>query len=320
MSPIFYLLVGLPGSGKTEQAKKLHQQFGAVIHSSDKLREELYGDERHQADNEHLFKELHKRIINDLSQGCHVVYDATNINFKRRMSFLRKIKHIDCQKVCLFMATPFDTCVARNDTRGRTVPLDVIDRMYRSIWIPNAYEGWDYVELVYPDGFKPLDIETLFGGADGLNYVEQDNPHHAFTVGHHCLATYGILGDASTELQEAALLHDIGKPYTKSFVNSKGVTTETAHYYSHHNVSAYNSLFYSSPDCDRVYVATLIQWHMRPFGFNQTDDSQYDVEKFKRFIGDRTYEDIMKLHQADVLAKGVVKQTVGSVCDGRCKP
>lgn len=56
------MLVGIPGSGKSTYADKLVKDNPEIIvHSSDKLREELYGDSSIQGDNGKLFEELHKK-------------------------------------------------------------------------------------------------------------------------------------------------------------------------------------------------------------------------------------------------------------------
>lgn len=303
--PIFFMLVGLPYSGKSVQAEKMKEQYGAVVHSSDAIREEILGDAQDQNNNGKVFEVLHRRVFEDLSAGKNVVYDATNISYKRRMDALQRINKIDCQKVCLFMATPFDVCIERSKNRERVVPYEVVERMYKTIWIPNVYEGWDYVELIYPEDFKPYNLRDLFNGENGLNYINQDNPHHALTVGHHCITAYGLVHNESPELQEAALLHDIGKPFTKSFVNSKGETTEVAHYYDHHHVSAYDSLFYGDFSLDRLYIAAIIQWHMRPFELERLDHPRKAKEKFRDLVGYKLYRDIERLHVADIEAKGL---------------
>ena len=102
----------------------------------------------------------------------------------------------------------------------------------------------------------------------------------------------------------ASLLHDIGKPFTKSFVNSKGETTEIAHYYEHQHVSAYDSLFYSNPSLNRLYIANIIQWHMRPFELERDPHSGKAQKRFKKLVGNKLYSDVMKLHAADIEAKG----------------
>lgn len=304
MKPTFFMLAGLPYSGKSYLADKLHTQFNAVVHSSDKIREEILGDIQNQDNNAKVFDVLHQRVISDLSAGKNVIYDATNLSYKRRMEFIQRLNKVNCQKVCVFMATPFDICLERSKHRERVVPYDVLERMYKTVWIPNVYEGWDRVELVYPDGFIPYSVSELFNGENGLNYQNQDNPHHALTVGHHCIATYGIVADGSPELQEAALLHDIGKPFTKAFVNSKGEPCDIAHYYEHHHVSAYDSLFYANPTLDRLYIAAVIQWHMRPFELERDPHSEKAILRFKKLVGEKMYSDIMTLHEADIKAKG----------------
>lgn len=301
---IFFMMVGLPYSGKSSYAEELKNSVGAEIHSSDALRCELFGNEQDQTDNPLVFSTLHKRIITDLKAGRNVIFDATNISYKRRIDTLNRLSKTGCQKVCIVMATPFAECVERGKHRERVVPYEVLERMYKSFWLPWWYEGWDAIELVYPDGFQPYSVNELFNREGGLNTFEQDNPHHAFTVGHHCIATYGLVSDGSPELQEAALLHDIGKPFTKSFVNSKGETTEVAHYYEHQHVSAYDSLFYSDPKLNRLYVANIIQHHMRPFELERDPKSAKARKRFKKLLGSKLYSDVMKLHAADIEAKG----------------
>lgn len=302
-NPIFFMMVGLPGSGKSVKAKELAERFNANIHSSDEIREELFNDVNCQDKNGKVFEVLHKRVVADIQAGKNTVYDATNINYKRRREFLQKLSKFECQKVCIFMVTPFEVCAKRNQLRERVVPYDVLVRMYKTFWVPYYYEGWDHIALVYPEDFVCFDTKELFNGENGLNFINQDNPHHTYTVGHHCLAAYGCVETDSKELLEATLLHDIGKPFTKSFVNSKGETTEIAHYYEHHHVSAYDSFFYSDPALNRLYVANVIQWHMRPFELEKVPNPDRAMDKFKSLVGEQLYEDVMLLHQADIKAK-----------------
>ena len=85
MKPMFMMMVGLPYSGKSCYAEKLKEEFNAVVHSSDAIREEILGDVQDQNNNGKVFDVLHRRVIEDLSNGRNVIYDATNINYKRRM-------------------------------------------------------------------------------------------------------------------------------------------------------------------------------------------------------------------------------------------
>ena len=66
----------------------------------------------------------------------------------------------------------------------------------------------------------------------------------------------------SVDLLFAALRHDIGKPYVKAFIDSKGNPCEQAHYYQHQCVGAWMSYGFSSiTPCS----AWLISVHMDPF-------------------------------------------------------
>lgn len=300
--PKFIMLVGLPGSGKSFKAQELSQEHNATIFSSDALREELFGDVNHQADNTTLFNELHKRIKDYLKEGNNAIYDATNINYKKRMAFLAELKNIPCEKICVLMATPYEECLKRNAERERKVPEYVIDRMYRNFDVPWYYEGWDKIEVEYIDGTLNF-YGAPFIFIDSTKDFDQENSHHDLTLGAHCAKTTARLQSLDTispELFYAAILHDNGKPYTKTFVNGKGEATEQAHYYSHERVGSYDSLFYDV-DYHRLYMATIIRWHMQPY-FWEKDNNEKSHNKYKMLWGEDLYNDIMLLHEADKLA------------------
>ena len=308
-APLFTMMVGLPYSGKSTYAKQLAEEINAEIHSSDAIRAEILGDEQDQTNNDRVFQVLHGRVTKDLSDGKNVIYDATNLNYKRRMNTLRLLKGITCKKRCILMATPFETCVERSKDRKRVVPYDTIERMYKSIWIPDYYEGWDEISIVYPNGFQVKSAAELM---DGLRKIPHDNPHHTLSIGDHCIATQrkvwaaynDMIPEYARDLEVAALLHDIGKPFTKAFVDSKGNPTQIAHYYDHHHVSAYMALFYIPENMNRIYIASLIQWHMRPYEIERcSSEKQVNLlQRFSSLVGASLFHDVMKLHMADVEA------------------
>lgn len=81
----FLMLMGISGSGKSTYAKALEKNCGYKVFSSDVLREELFGNENDQTHNSEVFEELHRRILKALDAGENCVYDATNLNRKRRL-------------------------------------------------------------------------------------------------------------------------------------------------------------------------------------------------------------------------------------------
>ena len=292
----FFMITGLPGSGKSTKAQDLSKMYNAVIHSSDKIREELFGTADVQDGNDLVFQTLHKRVKSDLRDGKNVIYDACNINYKRRMAFLREIQKINCEKIAILMATPYKDCLENNLKRERKVPEEAIVRMYKNFYIPQYYEGWHDIQII---GRKTG--HTITTTLNRLKNIEQHNSHHTLTIGNHCRKCCEIIEQNydNINLSYAALLHDIGKEFTQEFKNSKGEATAEAHYYQHHLVSAYDALFLLDsielPNFDLLETIALITWHMQPFnGINN---------KFIKMVGQDFVDKLMLLHEADKLAK-----------------
>lgn len=302
-----YLTVGFPGSGKSTWCEQKTKE-DVIIHSSDALREELLGDVNAQDKNTDIFTELHRRVKDDLKEGKDVVMDCTNINRKRRMAFLNELKKIPCEKICVFFAVPFEICMERNNARDRVVPEEVMWRMYKSFSIPCKNEGFDDVIMI--DDFR-----GYYGKAhdkiESLKSFDQNNHHHALSLGDHCLAAKDYVSHYERNLKSfdllkgltvlsAALLHDVGKEKTKVWHNAKGEPTEEAHYYNHEHVSAYDSLFYSyfseRTVQMRLNTALLIEMHMRPY--YTWKDSEKSHQRDKKILGD-LYDDLLVLHEAD---------------------
>ena len=305
--PKLLLTVGLPASGKSTYAKELAIQENANIHSSDELRQELLNDINDQSANVDVFKELHRRIKEDLINGKSVIMDATNISYKRRMTFLQELNKIDCEKICIMIATPYEQCLAQNKMRDRVVPEEIIKRMYLQMDIPAYFEGWNKIHLIY-NHKKKYDMETLFSRLDN---IDQCNPHHQFSIGIHCkscaahICSYYIdnnhkMTSSDKNILIAGMFHDVAKEFTKQFKNTKGEDTEHAHFYNHENVSAYDSLFYlyeqHLADIDILDICQLIRYHMQPFHINGSLKAE---AKFIKLVGQEFYDRLMILHLAD---------------------
>ena len=297
----FYMMVGIPGSGKSFFAERVHN---AVVHSSDAIRAEVLGDENDQTKQELVFQTLHERVFRELADGKNVVYDATNINYKRRMAFLQQINAMRIPSlwtVCVFMAVPYETCIERNNNRERSVPEAVIHKMYKKFDIPMKAEGWDEILVVdSEDRFDRLnDLLTR------LSKLDHDNPHHEYTVGLHCMATQQYLlthyKDFDICLSRAALLHDIGKERAKVFHDAKGNPTEIAHYYQHERMGAYESFGYTSDLSmeQRLKVALLIRWHMWPYAVEKSDSPSKTANKIRRLLGEDIWKEVMVLNDCD---------------------
>ena len=307
------MLMGIPACGKSYVAKQIQKEGEendrkVVIHSSDELRKELFNDVGEQTKNDILFEELHKRIKRDLNDGIDVIYDATNLSKKRRAAFLRELKNIDCEKICVPVLAPYEDCIERNSKRSRTVPDKVMKKMYTSFQPPSTREGFNSIILIYnlesTGHFREYTLDEFFHGKVNACQIEQGNRHHKRTIGDHCMAVYNSLNTNfphDPTLKLAGLLHDVGKPFTKTNVKPNGEVDSECHYYYHNNVGAYDSFFYTMalnvPYPDRVDIANLIYYHMLPLtAWKQSDKAR---KRHRKMLGEEMYDWIIKLNKAD---------------------
>ena len=289
--PTLIMLVGVSGSGKTTFTEK-KKDF--LVFSSDKIRKECFGDESDQTHNQKVFEILHKGIKDALKTGNTCIYDATNLNRKRRIGFLKSLNGISCIKKCVIFCTPIETCLDRDSTRRRTVGEGVIKKQISQFQLPLEYEGWDEIEFYFGDITKQ---KTLF------DYIPKDKvphdcpPWHLEDIQTHLYKT-AIEMAKRTDREEmilSARYHDIGKFYTKTFYNrAKNEKSDRAHYYSHENWGAY--LFMTSYEFrTKIKVRQalpLIALHME---LNLKNSSVL------KNIPESLLEDLKLLHECDKL-------------------
>lgn len=305
--PTMFMMQGLPGSGKSTLAQKIVD--GAPreihIHSSDAIRKEMFGDESVQDKPQAVFTELHRRIKNDLRNGIDVVYDATNINGKFRRAFLAELKNIPCTKTNVCVVAPYDVCLENNSKRERKVPEYVIRKKYMTWQPPDYGEGFDEILLYSYRVERPK--WTIAYYLRTVQDFDQKNSHHTMTLGEHGYRAEKYIeehfGDNHTLLM-AALLHDCGKPFTQTSKNYRGEEDGDFHYYQHNCVGAYDSLMYlmrnHMPVETIIYISNLIYYHMHPYmSWKQSEKAK---ERDRKLLGDEMFNDILRLHEADVAA------------------
>lgn len=302
----FIMLCGLPGSGKTTYAERICANEKDFVHiSSDKIRKELFGNEEDQEHNEQVFQEMFKRVKESFRNNKNVIYDACNINYKKRMDLLKRLDSYNLEKTCVVIYSEYDKCLHFNKSRERHVPEYVIKRMMENFYFPHKFEGWDNIvfESVGLTKRSIVDMIKLFVGDNGLCDEEHDNCYHSSTIGNHCLEAYQICCEmcADKNVRAASLLHDIGKPFVKSFKDRKGNESENAHYYQHQHVSAYFAAPYLVNNFvphDLITILTIIQFHMMPYSW-EINKNEKLKKKYIDLWGKELFEDIMIMHDAD---------------------
>ena len=285
--PTLILLIGPPGAGKTTYAEKyISKHNNTVLLSSDKIRKELWGDEATQGDNNEVFYKMQTRAVDGLNFGYDVIYDATNMTRKDRAGIISA-----CPKFARIEAhiiwAPIETCIERDATRERTVGKEVIDRMLKRFQISYYDEGIDEINIIRPENF---DWDSYYDCIIDAMKIPHDNPHHQLDIYNHCREAfnYAVEKNFDWEIREAAYCHDCGKPYVKSFVNTKGELSDTAHYYQHQCVGAWIACGLTF----NIHTIWLISTHMAPF-LN---------EKYYKNLPAYLKNSVDLLHEADLAA------------------
>ena len=325
MSVVYFeMLVGIPGCGKSTYAKKM-EVLDYVWISSDKIREELYGSEEIQGNPKDVFAKMYERTFKALNEGKNVIYDATNIKRKDRMSLIAEIdKRVkgEVYKKCSYFAVDPAICKERNSKRERVVPEEIIDKMLKSFEVPVFNEGWDYISN------RAKQNEAYIYDVERARTFEHNNHHHLETVGEHMeIAAAAYIKDKmlesdkyfptanfNDEIWATLRHHDEGKLYTKvnyRYVKNEKVPSKDSHYYGHANYGAY--LFLSAlawaPNDFKNYlwennisgldIAALIENHMNFYFWKDS----VPPREFIKFWGEEFVEKLKIINKYDKLGR-----------------
>ena len=133
-----WILVGIPGSGKSTWAKKFVKDKNIFIISRDEIRFSLLepGD-NYFAKEKRVWSEYIKRIQFFLSVG-DVIADATHLNEKSREKLLSALDLTYVHVNTVYFDIPLETCLKRNELREglAKVPPETIQSMRSSLTDP----------------------------------------------------------------------------------------------------------------------------------------------------------------------------------------
>ena len=314
---IFYILIGLAAGGKSTVANRWAASVNGVVCSSDKVREELYGDESIQGSPQEVFFVLFNKAVEAYKTNTDVFYDATNLSRKKRIQLVENLNRFGITNIhYIFVATDFLQCLKNNQNRERKVPTSVLFKM-REAFSPLSPDEYNMdsnrVHIVRP---FPAALKTR-ENAFYKNNFSHDNPNHSLYVSQHMkkagdYITFSpdfndVYLEKTTRLytcKDAAYLHDVGKCETKVYTDSTGKLSNVAHYYRHENVGAYESFFYvtSNYSCGFLYRAALIGYHMLPYSYHTNDMTVIRNKLLKKFKVESFVDDLLLLYEADLAA------------------
>lgn len=145
-----HMLIGPPGSGKSTLAQQMQQIFEpSCIVSTDRIRQDLYGDEATQGPWPEIEAVVLHQMHTALAEGKSIIYDATNAKRVWRMGLLQALNRPEIDWVGWQLTTPLEICGQWNRLRDRTVPETVLAAMGQALqqFPPIPAEGF---VAVYP--------------------------------------------------------------------------------------------------------------------------------------------------------------------------
>jgi predicted kinase len=154
--PTLYLLIGVPGSGKSTWIKNQNFDWGnTIIASTDDEIEALaqqagktYNDVFHD-EIKNATAKMMQNVQHALRSGVDIVWDQTNTGVKNRAPKLAMIPK-SYRKVAVVFPTPGAVELGRRlaSRAGKNIPDHVMRSMIANLQMPTEAEGFDEVITV----------------------------------------------------------------------------------------------------------------------------------------------------------------------------
>lgn len=154
LEPTIYVLVGLPGSGKSTWVRSINKSGDYVLISSD---DEI---ERHAKDRGLTYNDvfggyiktatsLMKQKFKDaIASHANIIWDQTNMTAKKRSGILQQVPK-GYQKVAVVFQLDADELNSRLEKRaneeGKSIPAHILRSMADSFEMPTTAEGFDEI-------------------------------------------------------------------------------------------------------------------------------------------------------------------------------
>lgn len=156
----------------------------------------------------------------------------------------------------------------------------------------------DHPELLAEIGYPCGITKVVLPAFDRMYETEQENPHHCYNVGMHCLKAVSYI-EKDVVLRWTALLHDVGKPQTKT-VDENGI----AHFYRHGIVGAPMAVEIMKQlrfDNDTIrHLRDLVYWHDYNWG---KEVSLRQIRRAASKINPDCMWALLKVQRADIMAQ-----------------
>lgn len=149
--PTLYMMIGVPGSGKTTWIK--NNKHNAVVLSTDDYIERVA--EKQGKTYSEVFKDaigpatdqMEKDLIQAIRNERDIIWDQTNLTAKARKGKLSRMPK-NYRKVAVYFSVPQDLRDRLASRPGKVIPEPVIISMINQLQPPTKEEGFDEVVAV----------------------------------------------------------------------------------------------------------------------------------------------------------------------------
>lgn len=105
--PVFIIIIGLPGTGKTFFVKRLTEHLPYIVLESDATRKKLFPHPTYSPkESGALFRTIHVIIGELLHKGISVILDATNLSEKNRRPLYRIAEGANARLILVHVEAP----------------------------------------------------------------------------------------------------------------------------------------------------------------------------------------------------------------------
>ncbi|HLH73378.1 MAG TPA: ATP-binding protein [Chloroflexota bacterium] len=160
--PKFYVMVGVPGSGKTTFARRYLPN--ALRISLDDLRLMFCGQTFDPRIEPAVAVAADALIESLASQAMKLkrdlLFDATNVSRSRRAAAIAAARRHGLSPIAVYVETPLTTAHQRNQGRPVPVPTEVVNRFGEHLEPPSLAEGFD----------KIIRVNGMTGKINGLDH------------------------------------------------------------------------------------------------------------------------------------------------------
>lgn len=132
------LMVGAPGSGKTTYRTKNFPGVATIC--LDEYRARILGDMNDMSKNDMIFNTASADLRTNMKARINTIWDATSYNRKSRRRIIDIARRHGATIGIVYFDLPEAVLQARNASRERVVPAEIVSRFYRNLESPKPYE------------------------------------------------------------------------------------------------------------------------------------------------------------------------------------